>query len=87
MFWLILKFIVPGLGALHGAPQALKVWSRRHAYGISTWFIALWALNEFLSLVYVSHNHDIPLVIKYSVSLVLVAVIAYFKIKDKRNNP
>lgn len=71
--------------ALCGLPQAITSIKQGHSDGISTSFIALWLIGEVLLLIYVGvTNPDVILILNYAFNIVLVAIIAFFKVFKRK---
>jgi len=66
-------------GSVYSLPQVLRSIQRGCSKGVSAWFIGLWLLDKTLSLAYVSHLGDTPLIIKYTFGLMCVLIIAWYK--------
>ena len=61
-------------------PQAWLSFKQKHSNGVSNWLIILWGLGEVLTLIYVWPTGQMPLIYNYAANIVLLAVIAYYKI-------
>ncbi|MBI5561523.1 MAG: SemiSWEET transporter [Deltaproteobacteria bacterium] len=62
-------------------PQVVKAWRSRHTSDISGLMFYMLAVGIVLWLAYGIIKWDIPLMIANGVSLVLVSMITYFKVK------
>jgi MtN3 and saliva related transmembrane protein len=71
--------------ALCGLPQAIKAIRERNSDGISNGFLILWCIGEIFTILYILPLKDIPLLINYSINLVFVSIIGYFKLKGANN--
>lgn len=64
-----------------GAPQAYKSYKDKNSDGISKGFLGLWTSGEVLTLIYIIPKADIPLLINYSLNLIFLSVIIYYKVR------
>lgn len=78
-YMIIFGWIGSFFGAVYAIPQAMKSIKYGNSLGISRWFILFWFLDKICTLIYVSHLQDYPLMLKYSLGLVCILIIAYFK--------
>lgn len=62
-------------------PQVIKAWKTRHTGDISGYMFIMLVTGISLWLAYGIVMRDIPIVAANAVSLVLVSVILYFKVK------
>ena len=84
--------LINGLGlvgaillALCGLPQAIHSMMKGNSDGVSSLFIAMWLSGEVLVLAYVAiTNPDLILMSNYVFNIVLVAIIAYYKVRRRR---
>ncbi len=65
--------------AICGVPQAWQSHKDKHSHGISWGFLLLWAFGEVFAGAYVWDKVDAPLLINYSINILIVAVILYYK--------
>ncbi len=65
--------------AICGVPQAYKSWKEGHSDGISWGFIWLWFFGEILVLIYVFPKLLIPLILNYSLNVIVIMVIIWYK--------
>jgi|APGre2960657468_1045069.scaffolds.fasta_scaffold103533_2 uncharacterized protein with PQ loop repeat len=72
------------LFALCGLPQAIQSYTDKHSDGLNWLFIIAWFFGEIFTLVYIIPKGDIPLIVNYSVNLVFVLVIAYYKLYPRK---
>lgn len=79
----ILGWIGSILFAICGLPQAIKCYKEKHADGISTSFLLMWLFGEIFTMIYVLPKMDLPLLFNYSINLVFLFVITYFKFRKK----
>jgi uncharacterized protein with PQ loop repeat len=79
MFWHYLSIIMIIVGISYSIPQVIRSIKRGNSKGVSKWFLILWILDKTLSLAYVSHIGDTPLIIKYGICLIFILIIAYYK--------
>lgn len=66
--------------ALSSFPQAVKTVRDGHADGLSSLFIASWLIGEVLSLIYVLPTFNLPLIANYSINLLIILLIGFYKI-------
>lgn len=69
--------------AICGVPQAWTSYKDRHSHGISWAFLLLWAFGEIFALAYVYDKLDLPLLMNYSVNILILSIILYFKLKPQ----
>ena len=86
MYWIYFGFLCSILGTIYSIPQLIKIWQTKSAKGVSTLFICIWTLDKLCAFIYVSHLKDIPLMLKYGVSLLIVLAILYLKLKYKKQH-
>ena len=68
--------------ALCGLPQAITSIRQKHSEGISSLFLSMWGIGELLVLAYIlGTSVDLILVANYVVNIVLVGIIAFYKIR------
>ena len=82
MFWQYLSIVMIIVGTSYAVPQVIRSIQRGSSKGMSIWFLTLWVLDRVLSLLYVAHLNDVPLMIKYSIGLIFVLIIAWYKRVD-----
>ena len=75
----LIGWIASVILAVSSIPQLLKTVRDGHADGLSWAFIALWLIGEILSLVYVVPMLNWPLIANYSINLVIILVIGFYK--------
>lgn len=66
--------------AICGLPQVYKSWKTKRADDISMLFLILWGLGELLTLIYVFPTFQLPLIFNYVTNIVLIGVIARYKL-------
>lgn len=69
--------------AICGVPQAWMSFKEKHSHGISWGFLLLWAFGEIFALAYVYDKLDLPLLLNYSVNILILAIILYYKFNPK----
>jgi len=79
---------IEGLGLLAGTfttisflPQVLQVWRSRSAKGLSFQWIVIFSTGVFLWFIYGLLNHAPSVFIANGITLGLVLIILYFKLK------
>lgn len=66
--------------SLCALPQAIKVYREKNADGTSHLMLWLWMIGEILTLIYVClEKFSLPLILNYSLNIVFVAIIFYYK--------
>lgn len=66
--------------AICALPQAIHSYKTKNADGISHGLLWLWYFGELLTLIYISAtSFSWPLVVNYSLNLVLLHVVLYYK--------
>lgn len=67
-------------------PQAIKVFKEKHADGTSHGMLMLWFFGEVFTLIYVCcEKWSPPLILNYSLNIVFMSVILYYKYFYKDN--
>ena len=66
--------------AFSSLPQMIKVVREGNAHGLSPTFLLAWLIGEILCLIYVLPSGNWPLIANYSVNLLILLVIGYYKI-------
>jgi len=69
--------------AICGVPQAWMSFKEKHSHGISWGFLLLWAFGEIFALAYVYDKLDLPLLLNYSVNILILAIILYYKVNPQ----
>lgn len=69
--------------AISGIPQAWMSYREKHSHGMSWAFLLLWAFGEIFALAYVYDKLDLPLLLNYSVNILILSVILFYKISPK----
>lgn len=64
--------------AICGLPQAYVSWKQGNSKGISGGFLILWGLGELLTLLYILHKMDAPLILNYVINMVSLSVIIFY---------
>jgi uncharacterized protein with PQ loop repeat len=72
--------------AICGVPQAWMSYKDKHSHGISWAFLLLWAFGELFALAYVYDKLDLPLLLNYSINILIVGVILFFKINPNTSS-
>jgi uncharacterized protein with PQ loop repeat len=67
-----------------GAPQAYSSLKNKHSEGISLSFILLWLVGEIFTLIYIIPKKDIPLIVNYSLNLLFIFLVLWYKLYPKR---
>lgn len=66
-------------------PQAVESWRTKSSRGVTWGLLWMWGLGEVLTFVYVWPKMEVPLLFNYSVNIVLLGVIVYYKFRDNPN--
>lgn len=77
----IIGYVAAGMTTFSFLPQVLKVTRHKKTDGISIIMYALFCLGITLWLIYGLLNADMPIILANSITLILAAVILFFKIK------
>jgi uncharacterized protein with PQ loop repeat len=71
------------LFAVCGIPQAWQCWKQGNANGMAWVFLLCWFFGELLTIVYVIPKRDLPLLFNYTINLVCLLIILYYKIRPR----
>lgn len=71
--------------AFSAVPQAYQCYRQKHADGMSWGFLILWLSGELCMIVYSVSERNIILLTNYGINLVLLLVIAYYKVYGDNN--
>jgi uncharacterized protein with PQ loop repeat len=80
----IIGYIGSILLAICGLPQAIESYKTKSSEGLTWGFILLWFFGEIFTFAYILPKMDFPLLINYSVNLIFLIIILYFKIFPKK---
>lgn len=69
--------------AFCGIPQAWQSFRQKNSAGISREFLAMWFVGEIFTILYVFPKMDLPLLFNYSVNLVCLIIIGFYKIRGR----
>lgn len=70
--------------ALCGLPQAIQSIKTKSSAGVNSLFLWLWGIGEILLIIYVlKTSNDFILLVNYLFNVLIIGVIAYYKINDK----
>ena len=69
--------------AICGVPQAWTSYKDKHSHGISWAFLLLWGFGELFALLYVYDKLDLPLLMNYSINILILSIIFYFKFRPQ----
>lgn len=72
--------------AICGLPQAWKSYREKHSHGISWGFLWLWFLGEIFTWIYILPKMDLPLLVNYSLNILFLMIITYYKITGSQHN-
>ena len=75
-----LGWIGGSLLAVCGIPQAIQAMKDGHANGLNWGFIGMWGMGEIFTLAYVFPKLDWPLLFNYSVNLIFLLPIVFYKL-------
>jgi len=70
--------------AICGLPQAIESYKTKSSEGLTWGFILLWFFGEIFTFAYILPKMDLPLLINYSVNIIFLIIILYFKIFPKK---
>jgi uncharacterized protein with PQ loop repeat len=65
--------------AICAIPQAVQCYKQGHAKGLDWTFLLCWFFGEILTVIYVFPKQDWPLLFNYSINLICLFIIIYFK--------
>jgi uncharacterized protein with PQ loop repeat len=82
----IIGWIGASLLAFCGLPQAWKSYKDGHSDGISWLFVLMWLFGEVFGLIYILSVGAAPIIFNYSLNLILVSVIVWFKMYPRKNS-
>lgn len=71
--------------AICGAPQAYDSWKKGHSRGMTWGFFVLWSIGEVFTFLYIIPMHSAAMVTNYSVNLVFLCIIGWYKIYPRKN--
>jgi uncharacterized protein with PQ loop repeat len=80
----IIGYIGSIMLAICGLPQAIESYKTKSSEGLTWGFILLWFFGELFTFAYVLPKMDLPLLINYSVNIIFLIIILYFKIFPKK---
>lgn len=72
--------------AICAAPQAYKSFKEKHSRGISIYTLLLWLTGEICTLIYLIPKKDLPLIANYTLNLIFIGIIFYYKCKPQNQN-
>ena len=82
-----LGFIAAILTTAAFVPQVLKTWKTKSAEGLSLEMYVIFCTGVLLWLVYGIANRDFPIIAANAVTLVLSAILVYFKLRFRNRHP
>lgn len=80
MIWTIVGTIAMIAGLIAPIPQMMRSIQYKNAKGIATYFLILWLIDKAFSLLLMIHLHEPTMILKYSIGLIFIGVITYYKI-------
>lgn len=69
--------------AFCGLPQAIECFKKGNAKGINWQFLMMWLSGELFTIVYVFPKNDWPLMFNYSINVICISVIVWFKMRPR----
>lgn len=69
--------------AFCGLPQAVECIRKGNANGLNWSFLLMWLGGELFTIAYVFPKSDWPLIFNYSVNIVCISVIVWYKLKPR----
>jgi len=78
----VLSILMPIVGIIVPLPQVIRALKRGNSKGVSSYFITLWLFDRVISFAYAASLHNWPFMIKYGIGIILIAVIARYKLVD-----
>lgn len=67
--------------ALRAIPQLIKCIRTKSGKDISLTFLLMWIVGNILSIVYVVHSNDIPLLLNFILNTIIPSLILIVKVK------
>jgi len=67
--------------ALRAIPQLVKSIRTKSSKDISRLFLIMWIIGNILSILYVIHSNDIPLLLNFSLNTIIPSIILGVKLK------
>ena len=85
---LIISWIAAIAGSVYPIPQLTRILKQQNAHGISRKFVAIWLIDKICTLILMCHLMNYPMIFKYSIGLICVSVIAWYRFfkKDIEDN-
>jgi uncharacterized protein with PQ loop repeat len=80
----ILGWIGSVLLAFCALPQAIESWRTGSSQGVAWGLLIMWGLGELFMILHVWPLGDVPLLLNYSANIILVGIIAFYKIFPRR---
>lgn len=74
------------LFAICAMPQAYQCYKQKHAKGMSWLFLLLWLGGEIFTILYIWPKKDMPLLANYSLNMLVLLSIIYYKVKGNENS-
>jgi len=65
--------------------QVIKCYKEKHATGVSLGLLIMWTLGEIFSILYILPKGHLPLLANYTINMIFIVIIIYYKIKGHRN--
>jgi uncharacterized protein with PQ loop repeat len=73
--------------AVCGLPQAIQSFKTGTSNGVNGTFLWLWGVGEILLVIYILvTTKDLILLMNYLLNIIIIGIIAYYKIKDSRKD-
>lgn len=72
------------LFAICGLPQALQSMRDGHSDGLNWMFLLTWLSGEVLTIIYVFPKADYPLLFNYTLNLLFLTIIIWYKIFNRK---
>ena len=69
--------------AFCGLPQAIESYKTKSSEGLTWGFISMWFIGEIFTIIYVFPKMDLPLLFNYTLNMVFLLVMLYYKIKPR----
>jgi uncharacterized protein with PQ loop repeat len=69
--------------AICGAPQAWQSFKSGNSRDITWGFLILWTVGEILTLIYTIPKGLGPLIFNYTLNLIFLSIIIYYKIRPR----
>lgn len=70
--------------AFCGLPQAIESYKNKCSIGVTWGLIIMWFFGELFTFIYIFPKLDMPLLFNYSINILFISVIGYYKLFPKK---